>query len=58
MEIAIVIAGAIGLLGILRIIITLAVFEVHKNKSRYNYEETRHKRAHDPFMDFDPRYFT
>jgi hypothetical protein len=41
MEVAIIIVGAIGLLGLFKILVTLAVFESHKNRGQYNNEEER-----------------
>jgi len=57
MEVAIIIVGAIGLLGLFKILVTLAVFESHKNRGQYNHEEERHKRLHNCRMHEDPRYF-
>lgn len=57
MEIAIVVAGAIGLIGMLKGLVTLAIFEDHRHRSKYNHEEERHKRIHDSRMHEDPRYF-
>ena len=49
--------GAIGLFGILKVFITLAAFEHHKHNSQYRHEEARHNRLHDHKMHEDPRYY-
>ena len=58
MEIAMLVIGAIGLFGILKVFITLAAFEHHKHNSQYRHEEARHTRVHDAKMRDYPRYFT
>ncbi len=57
MDIIFLIIGGLTLLGIAKIVLTLAAFEENKSHSRYLMEEEHHKklamlRAHE-----DPRYF-
>ena len=57
MELAIVITGAIGLIGTIKIFSDLAMFEDSRIKSQYRYEEEQHNRLHKLKMHEDPRYY-
>jgi hypothetical protein len=57
MEVAIVITGAIGLIGTIKLFADLAMFEDSRIKSQYRYEEEHHTRLHKLKMHEDPRYY-
>jgi hypothetical protein len=57
MELAILVTGAIGLIGTIKIFSDLATFEDSRIKSQYRYEEEQHNRLHKLKIHEDPRYY-
>ena len=57
METISIIIGGVALVGLLKIVLTLAAFEENKSHSRYLMEEEHHKKLTMLKAHEDPRYF-